>query len=227
MVQSLAKTVGQYLAELPEPRRALIASVRDMVNRHIPQGYREAMSWGMIGWGIPLERYPNTYNGQPLAYVALAAQKRHNALYLMCVYSDSEQERGLRAAYAARGLKLDMGKCCLRFSDRAPPPEDLLGPLIASLSVEDYIAAHEAARALPRQKPATAAASTAATAPKSSGQKPSAKTGKAATKPATPRAAAAKQATRSTAASKTASKAVSRTAPKASIKPAAKPRTKR
>lgn len=225
MVQSLAKTVEQYLAELPEPRRVLIAGVRDMVNRHIPKGYRETMSWGMIGWGIPLERYPNTYNGQPLAYVALAAQKRHNALYLMCVYSDSEQERALRAAYAARGLKLDMGKCCLRFSDNAPPPEDLLGPMIASLSVEDYIAAHEAARAQLRQKPATAAASTAATAPKSSGQNPSAKTGKATTKPATPRAAAAKQATRSAATSKAPAKAVTKAGARTSARPTSKPRT--
>ena len=170
-MQSTATSVDQYLAELPEPRRTLIAGVRDMVNRHIPKGYRESMCYGMIGWSIPLEHYPNTYNGQPLGYVALAAQKRHNALYLMAVYADSLQERTLRGAYAERGLKLDMGKCCLRFSDKAAPPEDLLGPLIASMSVEQFIATYEAARAAPRQKPAGKAkagssGSAAGTAPK-------------------------------------------------------------
>src|SRR5690606_30054030 len=168
-MQSAAKTVEQYLAELPEPRRSLIAGVRDMVNRHIPEGYSESMAYGMIGWCIPLERYPETYNGQPLGYVALAAQKRHNALYLMAVYGNSLQERWLRTAYAERGLKLDMGKCCLRFADSQPPPEDLLGPLIASMSVDDYIEMYEAVRGAPREKPAARSKAGA------SGAKPAAK----------------------------------------------------
>lgn len=146
MVQSTAASVADYLAELPPERRAVIASVRDLVNRHLPKGYEECMAFGMIGWVIPLSRYPITYNGQPLGYIALAAQKRHNALYLMGVYADSEAERALRAAYAARGLKLDMGKCCLRFSDKAPPPEDLIAPLIAATAVEDFIRHYEASR---------------------------------------------------------------------------------
>nr|WP_282452657.1 DUF1801 domain-containing protein [Lysobacter sp. CAU 1642] len=132
---------------MPPDRRAVISSVRDMVNRHLPDGYEECMAFGMIGWVIPLSRYPDAYNKQPLGYVALAAQKRHNAIYLMNVYADSDSEKALREAYAARGLKLDMGKCCLRFPDQAPPPEDLIGPLIASTSVEDFIALYEASRA--------------------------------------------------------------------------------
>jgi hypothetical protein len=38
------------------------------------------MNWGMISWEVPLERYSDTYNGQPLSYAALAAQKSHTAL---------------------------------------------------------------------------------------------------------------------------------------------------
>ncbi|NIR35130.1 MAG: DUF1801 domain-containing protein, partial [Actinobacteria bacterium] len=39
---------------------------------NLPDGYEEAMGWGMISYEIPLSRYPDTYNGKPLAYAALA-----------------------------------------------------------------------------------------------------------------------------------------------------------
>jgi len=37
----------------------------------VPAGYHEGIAWRAITWSVPLERYPDTYNGQPLAYVAL------------------------------------------------------------------------------------------------------------------------------------------------------------
>jgi hypothetical protein len=147
MVSSAAKTVEAYLAELPPERRAVVSAVRDVVNAHLPEGYREAMAFGMIGWSVPLSRYPNTYNKQPLSYVALAAQKNKYSLYLMGVYADSEQERALRAAAAAQCKKLDMGKSCLRFAKLEDIPLDTIGELIAETSVDDYIAMYEAARA--------------------------------------------------------------------------------
>lgn len=146
MVGSRAATVADYLAELPPERREVVSSVRDFVNRHLPDGYRETMAFGMIGWGIPLERYPDTYNKQPLGYVALAAQKNHYALYLMSVYTDSGDERRLRAAYAKAGRKLDLGKCCLRFKKLDDLLLDEIAPLIADTSVDDCIARYEASR---------------------------------------------------------------------------------
>lgn len=146
MVSSAAITVKQYLAELPAERRKVVSAVRDMVNAHMPEGYRETMAFGMIGWGIPLSRYPETYNKQPLGYVALAAQKNNYSLYLMGVYADGEQEKALRAAAAAIGKKLDMGKSCLRFKSIDDLPMAAIGELIASMSVEDYIAVYEATR---------------------------------------------------------------------------------
>lgn len=147
MASSKAKTVEEYLAELPEDRRAVIASVRALVNRHIPDGYVEAMSWGMIAWEVPLSRYPTTYNKQPLPYVALAAQKQYYALYLTVCYANSAQDVVLRNAYADAGKRLDMGKSCLRFKS----PDDLLpeviGGVIASTPVDTLIAQYEASRA--------------------------------------------------------------------------------
>ena len=83
MVQSKATTVEDYLAELPDDRRDAIEEVRDVILANLPDGYEEGMQYGMIGYYIPLDRYPETYNGQPLGYIALANQKRHMAVYLM------------------------------------------------------------------------------------------------------------------------------------------------
>ena len=150
MVSSAAKSVDAYLAELPPERRAVVATVRDIVNAHLPPGYEETMNWGMISWEIPLSRYPVTYNKQPLSFAALAAQKNSYSLYLMAVDSGSERERQLRDAAAALGRKLDMGKCCVRFKQPGHLPLQAIGALIASVPVEVWIAQYEAARGIVR-----------------------------------------------------------------------------
>ncbi|QDH69002.1 DUF1801 domain-containing protein [Marilutibacter alkalisoli] len=146
MATSKAATVDEYLAELPPERRAIVVTVRDAVNAAMPTGYEEGMAYGMIGWHIPLSRYPATYNKQPLSYASLAAQKNHYTLYLMAAYADSAQERRLREAYAEAGLKFDMGKCCLRFKSLDGLLLEPVAEVIASMPVDDYIAVYEAAR---------------------------------------------------------------------------------
>lgn len=150
MVSSSAKTVEAYLAELPPERRAVIAEMRALVNAHLSPGYAEAMNWGMISWEVPLSRYPDTYNKQPLSYVALAAQKNNYALYLMCAYQESDQARRLRDAAAAEGKRLDMGKSCLRFKRIAQLPLAAVAEVVASCPVDAYIAQYEATRGQPR-----------------------------------------------------------------------------
>ncbi len=146
MVSSAAETVEAFLEALPADRRAVIASVRDLVNRHLPPGYVETMNWGMISWEIPLARYPVTYNKQPLGYVALAAQKHYCVLYLLGVYVDSQNEKNLRDAYARAGRKLSLGKCCLRFKKLDDLLQAEVGEIIASTPVEACIAHYEASR---------------------------------------------------------------------------------
>src|SRR5918998_6950584 len=114
MAQSAAATVAEYLAELPPARRAVVAAVRDVVRGALPDGYVETMNWGMISYEIPLSRYPTTYNGRPLSYAALAAQKSHYALYLMGACADPAHAAALESAFAAAGKRMDMGKSCLR-----------------------------------------------------------------------------------------------------------------
>ena len=93
MAKSKAETVDEYLAELPEERRAAISAVRQVVLDSLPEGYEEMMQFGMIGYVIPLVRYPGTYNGQALQYAALASQKNHMSLYLMNIYCDEAVDR--------------------------------------------------------------------------------------------------------------------------------------
>lgn len=146
MASSSAATPDEYLAELPPERREVVSAVRDVVLRNLPAGYRESMSFGMIGYGIPLERYPDTYNKQPLMYAGLAAQKSHYALYLMCVYQDPQAEAAFREAYARAGKKLDMGKSCVRFRRLDDLPLDVVARTIASTPPEELIRQYEASR---------------------------------------------------------------------------------
>jgi hypothetical protein len=143
---SRATTVEGYLAELPAERRPVVEAVRDLVCRNLPAGYEERMSWGMISYELPLARYPETYNGQPLCYAALAAQKHHYALYLTAVYQDPALAARLADAYAAAGLRPDIGKSCVRFKRLADLPLDAIGAAVASVPPAQFIAQYEAGR---------------------------------------------------------------------------------
>jgi len=146
MVSSKAETVAQYLDELPPERRREIEQVRNAILEAMPAGYREGIGYGMIGWVVPLDDYPDTYNGQPLAYAGLAAQKNYNSLYLTCVYGSKERTERLRQEAAAAGKKLDMGKSCIRFKKADDLPLDAIARELASTTPEQFIAFHEEAR---------------------------------------------------------------------------------
>ncbi|HKZ63664.1 MAG TPA: DUF1801 domain-containing protein [Thermoplasmata archaeon] len=97
----------------------------------------------MIGYAIPLERFPNTYNGQPLGIAALASQKNYMAVYIMNVYADKRTLDLFVKEWRASGKWLDMGKSCVRFRRLEDLPLEVIGKEIARNSVEDVIAAHE------------------------------------------------------------------------------------
>ena len=147
MVKSAASTVEEYLAELSPERREGLSTVRDVVLENLPEGYEEVMDFGMISYVVPLSAYPKTYNGHPLMYAALADQKNHMGLYLMCLYTHSEDMGWFEERYRASGKKLDMGKSCVRFKRLDDLPLDVVGEVIAQTPMERYIAFYEEARA--------------------------------------------------------------------------------
>jgi hypothetical protein len=152
MARSNAGTVAEYLRALPAERRAVIAAVRRVIRGSLPAGYVERMEFGMIMYEIPLARYPDTYNGQPLCYAGLAAQKDYYALYLMSCYQDPKQVARLRDAFNERGRKLDMGKSCLRFKRLEDLPLEAIGAIIASTPPDRFIAQYEASRPGPKRR---------------------------------------------------------------------------
>ena len=146
MVTSTAATPDEYVASLPGDRAAAVQAVRDVINANLPAGYREGMAFGMIGWYVPLERYADTYNGQPLGLVALASQKNHLSLYLNNVYGDPGTEAWFRELWARTGKKLDMGKSCVRFRRLEDLPLDVIGETIARTELDGFIRRYEAVR---------------------------------------------------------------------------------
>jgi len=145
-MRSEATTVVGYLDELPPDRRETIAAVRAMILESLPEGFAEAMNWGMISYEIPLERYSGTYNGQPLGVVALAAQKHGCSLYLHGPYMDPVLTDQLRAAFHAAGKKLDMGKSCVRFRTVDDLVPDAIREAVSALDPDQFIALYEKAR---------------------------------------------------------------------------------
>jgi len=146
MPRSTAATAEDYLAELAPERRDVVSRVRELILRNLPEGYREAVAWGMLTYCIPLERYPDTYNGQPLGYVSLAAQKNYYALYLTTAYSEPGRAEWLAERFREGGKKMDMGKSCLRFRRLEDVPLDAIAELIAATPPNRLIEIHEAAR---------------------------------------------------------------------------------
>jgi hypothetical protein len=145
VASSNASTPEQYLAELPEDRRPIVEAVRSAIVDHLPDGFEETVSYGMVSYVVPLERFPDTYNGQPLGVVSLANQKNHVAVYLMGVYADDAEREWFVDAWKATGKKLDMGKSCVRFTKLDDVALDVLGEAVARVTPDDLIAAHDAA----------------------------------------------------------------------------------
>src|SRR5258705_1663381 len=140
------KTQAQSIASRPADRAKTIATVRALVNKHIPRGYDECLVWGTVGWTIPLSRYPDTYNKQPICYVALSSQKNYCSLYLFGAYWSASQLEQMKAAFKAPGKKLDMGKCCVHFESPDDLPLEAIGKLISAISSEKWIEIYERSR---------------------------------------------------------------------------------
>ena len=145
-MQSKAKTVDQYLAELPDDRREALQAVRAVVLKNLPKGYEEGMQYGMIGYFVPHSVYPPGYHcdpKQPLPFAGLASQKNHMSIHLMCIYGDEEQQAWFREAWAASGKKLDMGKSCVRFKKLDDVPLKVIGEAIRRVPAKKFIDHYE------------------------------------------------------------------------------------
>lgn len=144
----MSTTVEEYLAALPADRRAALETVRAAINAGKPAGVEEGVQYGMIGWFVPHAVYPHGYHcdpKQPLPFASLASQKGHMAAYLFWAYVDGETAGWIQDEAKRRGVKLDMGKSCVRFKKLEDLPLDLIGEALTRTTTDDFVARYEAA----------------------------------------------------------------------------------
>jgi len=144
-MRSDATSVEDYLAGLPDDRAAALRAVRSVILDNLPDGYVEAMNWGMISYEVPLETSGRTYNGKPLMYAALASQKNHMALYVCGLYCVPGLKEGFEDAYRTAGKKLDMGAACIRFRKLDQLELDAVGEAISAVPVDAFVETSKAA----------------------------------------------------------------------------------
>jgi hypothetical protein len=146
-MQSKAATPEQYIAELPDDRRIAIEKLRKVVLANLPKGLKEVMIYGMLGYVVPHEIYPNGYHCDPklpLGFFNIASQKNSINIYHMVLYADKDLHNWFVSEYPKHSkYKLDMGKSCVRFKKLDDIPYQLIGELIAKITVEQYIELYE------------------------------------------------------------------------------------
>lgn len=149
-MQSYALTPKAYMDGLPPECKTPMRKLRATIRKHLPKGFKECMSYGMLGYVVPHSLYPPGYHcnpSLPLPFVNLASQKNFIAIYHMGIYADPELNAWFKAAYAERVTgKLDMGKSCIRFKNIANIPFELIGELCTKMSVQECIAFFEKAK---------------------------------------------------------------------------------
>ncbi|MDO6516490.1 DUF1801 domain-containing protein [Zobellia uliginosa] len=142
-----ADTPEAYIAQLPEDRKEALSRLRKTVLDHLPKGFEEQMSYGMLGYVVPHSVYPNGYHCNPelpLPFINLASQKNFIALYHSGIYADHKLYSWFIAEYPKHcKRKLDMGKSCIRFKSMNDIPYDLVAELCKKMSVDDWTALYE------------------------------------------------------------------------------------
>jgi uncharacterized protein YdhG (YjbR/CyaY superfamily) len=144
---SEGKTPAQYIKELPADRKQAVSELRNIILKNIPEGFKEVMSYGMLGYVVPHEIYPAGYHCNPklpLPFVAIASQKNFIAFYHMGIYANPKLLKWFVDEYPKHSkAKLDMGKSCIRFKKPEQIPFKLIGELIKKVTVKDWIACYE------------------------------------------------------------------------------------
>lgn len=142
-MQSKAKTVDEYMVELPKERFDAINLLRDTILKNIPIGFVEEMNYGMIGYVVPHSLYPKGYHCNPtlpLPFINMASQKNFIAIYHMGIYANPTLLKWFIDEYPKySSLKLDMGKSCIRFKKINAIPYQLIGKLVQKMTVNEWI----------------------------------------------------------------------------------------
>jgi hypothetical protein len=146
-MQSTAKTPQEYVNSLPADRKEAIEKLRKIILKNLPKGFKEEMSYGMLGYIVPHSIYPDGYHCNPklpLPFMAIASQKNFIAVYHMGIYGDKKLYKWFTDEYSKHStVKLDIGKSCMRFKKPETIPFKLFGELATKISPKEWIAFYE------------------------------------------------------------------------------------
>ncbi len=144
-----ANSPEDYIAQLPEDRQAAMKQLRQTIKDHLPEGFEEQMSYGMIGYVVPHSLYPNGYHCDPklpLPFISIASQKNFVALYHSGIYASKDLLDWFTEAYPKHSKrKLNMGKSCIRFRNVNHIPYDLIKELVGKMTAAQWIELYEGA----------------------------------------------------------------------------------
>ena len=147
-MQISSTSIEDYVSKLPEERQEVFKKLFDTINNNLPEGFEENISYGMIGWAVPLEKYPAGYHctpGSPLPFISVASQKNFIAVYHMGIYAKPELLNWFTEEFPKHSKrKLDMGKSCIRFKKMDEIPFELIAELSKKMTVDEWISLYEA-----------------------------------------------------------------------------------
>jgi len=142
-----AQTPDEYISKLDEVRQEPMRRLRESIKTHLPVGFEERMSFGMIGYVVPHSLYPAGYHcdpSLPLPFLSIASQKNFVAVYHMGIYADAKLHEWFVSEYPKHmKTKLDMGKSCIRFKKPELVPHSLIGAFCEKMSVQQWIEIYE------------------------------------------------------------------------------------
>ncbi len=139
--------INAYIDALDADRSEVVLKLFNTIKKALPKGFEATISYGMIGFVVPFDLYPNGYHCKPtlqLPFINLASQKNFVAIYHMGIYANPTLMKWFVDSYAALEIgKLDMGKSCIRFKKMEAIPYDLIAELCSKMSPQDWITCYE------------------------------------------------------------------------------------
>src|SRR5580704_14349455 len=112
-----AKTVDDYLADIPEPAQSTLRHIREVIRSVVPRDTTE-----VISYGIPMFKY----SGMPVGY---AAFKNHCSLFPTGSGVIEKFEKELEGFPSSRGT--------IRFPSDKPLPDSLLKKIVKTRVAEN------------------------------------------------------------------------------------------
>ncbi len=142
-------SVAEYIETLPEERKEIIEKLRKVIKENLPAGFEESISYGSIGYVVPLEIYPQGYHVEtntPLPFIGLSNWKNHISFSHWGIYINKELLEWFKDEYAKQAkYKLSMGKACVNLKRMNDIPYNLIGQLCRKISVFEFIEMYEKA----------------------------------------------------------------------------------